>query len=98
MGRLKKSENFEHTRISGPRVIRPFNFLFKIDVRFWFSLFFYHRNIQKCQIKNFDFFFPFDRILRHNFYFCFNPVNNKEKNETEPQFCFSDNVAVCGMA
>ena len=23
--------------------------------------------------------FPFDRILKHNFYFYFNPVNNKEK-------------------
>ena len=39
-------------------------------------------------------FFPFDRIL----YFYFNPVNNKEKNETERLFCFSNNAAVCGMA
>ena len=43
-------------------------------------------------------FFPFDRILKHNLYFYFNPVNNKEKNDTERQLCFSDNVAVCGMA
>ena len=31
-------------------------------------------------------------------YFYFNPVNNKEKNETERQFCFSDYVAARGMA
>ena len=43
-------------------------------------------------------FFPFDRILKHNLYFYFNPVNNKEKNETERQICFSENAAVGGMA
>ena len=43
-------------------------------------------------------FFPFGRILKHNAYFYFNPVNNDEKNQTERQFCFSDNVAVCGVA
>ena len=42
-------------------------------------------------------FLPFDRILKHNLYFYFNLVNNKEKNETERQCCFSDNVAVCAM-
>ena len=43
-------------------------------------------------------FFPFGRILKHNAYFYFNPVNNEEKNQTERQFCFSDNVSVCGVA
>ena len=36
--------------------------------------------------------------MKHNSYFYFNPVNNKEKNKTERQFCFSDNIAFCGMA
>ena len=43
-------------------------------------------------------FFPFGRILKHDAYFYFNPVNNEEKNQTERQICFSDNVAVCGVA
>ena len=42
--------------------------------------------------------FPFGRILKHDAYFYFNPVNNEEKNQTERQICFSDNVAVCGVA
>ena len=28
-------------------------------------------------------FFPFGRILKHDAYFYFNPVNNEEKNQTE---------------
>ena len=56
---------------------------------------FLSQKIRKSKI--FD-FFPFGRILKHNVYFYFNPVNNEEKNQTERQFCFSDNVAVCGMA
>ena len=43
-------------------------------------------------------FFPFGRILKHDAYFYFNPVNNEEKNQTERQICFSDNVTVCGAA
>ena len=43
-------------------------------------------------------FFPFGRILKHNACFYLNPVNNEEKNQTERQFSFSDNVAVCGVA
>ena len=50
------------------------------------------------KLRILDFFFPFDRILKHYLYFYFNPVNNKEKNETELQCCLSDNVAVCDMA
>ena len=38
-------------------------------------------------------FFPFGRILKHDAYFYFNPVNNEEKN-----ICFSDNVTICGVA
>ena len=48
--------------------------------------------------KFWTFFFPVDRILKYNFYFYFNPVNNKKKNETERQCCFSDNVTVCGKS
>ena len=44
-------------------------------------------------MKIFD-YFPFGRKLKQNLYFYFNPVNNGEKNESERQFCFSDNVAV----
>ena len=69
----------------------------KIDVNFWFSLFFIIKKYESAESKILD-FFPFDRILKHNLYFYFNPVNNKEKNDTERQLCFSDNVAVCGMA
>ena len=43
-------------------------------------------------------FFPFGRILKHDAYFYFNPVNNEEKNQTERQICFSDNVTICGVA
>ena len=84
---------------SGPCVIRPFNFRLKskIDVNFEFSSFFIIKKYGSAKSKIFD-FFPFVRILKHNAYFYFNPVNNEEKNQTERQFCFSDNVAVCGMA
>ena len=68
-----------------------------MDVNFWFSLFFIIKNT-KVPTRKYLTFFPFDRVLKHNLYFYFNPVNNKEKNETERQFCFSDNAAVCGMA
>ena len=58
---------------------------------------FYHKKYKSAKLK-FFYFFPFDRILKRNLYFSFNLVNKKEKNETELQFCFSNNVAVCGKA
>ena len=58
---------------------------------FYFRYFFYHKKYESAKSKILDFFFPVDRILKYNFYFYFNPVNNKKKNETERQCCFSDN-------
>ena len=43
-------------------------------------------------------YFPFGKTLKQKLYFWFNPVNYEEKNGPERQFCFSDSVAVCGMA
>ena len=54
--------------------------------------------MRKCPIENFLFFFPFGRILKHNLYFYFNPIKNEEKKLKLSGICFSDNVAVCGMA
>ena len=56
------------------------------------------KNTKVPNRKFWTFFFPVDRILKYNFYFYFNPVNNKKKNETERQCCFSDNVTVCGKS
>ena len=87
--------------IEGQCVICPFNFRLKSKIENWcqFLIFviFYHKKYESAESKILD-FFPFDRILKHNLYFYFNPVNNKEKNETERQICFSDNAAVGGMA
>ena len=58
---------------------------------------FYRKKYESAKSKIFD-FFPFGRTLEQNLYFCFSPVNNEEKNGTGRQFCFSDNVAVCGRA
>ena len=61
--------------------------------------YFYHKKYESAKSKILDFFFfPVDRILKYNFYFYFNPVNNKKENETERQCCFSDNVTVCGKS
>jgi len=53
--------------------------------------------VPSAKLKMFD-YFSFGRTLKQNLYFYFSPVNNEEKNGTKRQFCFSDNVAVCGMA
>ena len=65
---------------------------------FDFSKNFVIRKNTKVPNRKYLTFFPFGRVLKHNAYFYFNPVNNEEKNQTERQFCFSENVAVCGVA
>ena len=52
----------------------------------------------KVPNRKFWTFFLCDRILKHNLHVYSYPVNNEEKNETKRRCCFSDNVAVCGMA
>ena len=66
-------------------------FLFKIKLKIDVNFFI-------CKSAKSKILVPFDRLLKNNLYFYFNPINNKEKNETEWQCCFSDNIAVCGMA
>ena len=77
-------------------------FSFKIKnwklMSIFYFRYFYHKKYESAKSKILDFFFPVDRILKYNFYFYFNPVNNKKKNETERQCCFSDNVTVCGKS
>ena len=65
---------------------------------FDFFLNFVIRKNTKVPNRKYLTFFPFGRVLKHNAYFYFNPVNNEEKNQTKRQFCFSENVAVCGVA
>ena len=51
----------------------------KINVNFLILVIFYHKKYE-CQLENILLLFPFGRILKHNLYFYFNPVNNEEKN------------------
>ena len=87
--------------VGGPWVIRPFNFLLKLKIENWcqFLIFmmFYHKKLEGAQLKIFD-YFPFGRTLKWNLYFYFNLVNNEKKNESERQFCFSDNVSISDTA
>ena len=64
-----------------------FSFKIKIEnwCQFWIFVIFYHKKYESAKSKIWT-FFPFDKILKHNSYFYF---NNKEKNKTERQFCFS---------
>ena len=64
---------------------------------FYFFKFVIRKKYESAKSKIFD-IFPLGRILKHNAYFYFNPVKNEEKNQTERQLYFSDNVAVCGVA
>ena len=47
--------------------------------QFLIFVIFYHKNTEVPNRK-FLTFFPFGRILKHDLYFHFNPVNNEEKN------------------
>ena len=66
-------------------------FRFKSKIENWFNFrlsLFSIIKIRKCPIENFSFFFPFGRILKHNLYFCFNPIKNEEKNWNWAAFAF----------